>query len=122
MAGPNPTILLIEDEFLIRMSTAAILEDEGYAVLEAGSADEAQSLLTAHPEIGIVVTDVQMPGSMDGFDLVALLHRDHPHIRILVTSGRSGLQHRQSGGQISFLSKPYTAPALQKALSAFTAA
>lgn len=122
MAGSNPTILLIEDEALIRMSTAAILEDEGYLVLEAASADGAQALLAQHPEIAIVVTDVQMPGSLDGLELVELLHRDFPHIRILVTSGRSGPQDMRGGGAVSFLSKPYTAPALQKALSSFACA
>src|SRR6201994_605092 len=92
MAGTVQTVLLIEDEALIRMGTSAMLEDGGFQVLEAANADEAQILIAGHPEIAMVITDVQMPGSMDGLELAILLHRDHVHIPVLVTSGRSGPQ------------------------------
>jgi CheY-like chemotaxis protein len=117
MAGLNLTILLIEDEPIIRMGTSAMLEDAGYLVLEAANTDEAQTLLTAHPEIAIVVTDVQMPGSMDGLALAQMLHRNHPEIRVLVTSGRSGSLEARECGNASFLPKPYTAAAIEKALA-----
>ena len=110
------TILLIEDEPLIRMSTSAMLEDGGYTVLEAGDAVEAQALLASHPEISIVVTDVQMPGAMDGLALTSLLKRNHSHIRVLITSGRTGVEEAREHGASNYLSKPYTADAMQKAL------
>src|ERR1700761_7159707 len=74
------TILLIEDEALIRLGTAAMLEDAGYCVLEAGDADEALSLLASHSEIDVVVTDVQMPGTIDGLVLVEIITREFPGI------------------------------------------
>ena len=111
-----PTVLLIEDEPLIRMGTSAMLEDGGYKVLEAGDAEEAQALLARHPEISIVVTDVQMPGAMDGLALTSILKRDHSHIRVLITSGRTGLQEAREHGASDYLSKPYTARAIQNAL------
>lgn len=116
MAGYNTTVLLIEDEAMIRMATGAILEDAGYLVLEAANSDEAQSVLDQHPQIEIVVTDVQMPGSMDGLALAEKLNRDRPEIRILVTSGRSGSLEARESGATSFLPKPYTAAAIEKAL------
>jgi len=116
MAEPSPTVLLIEDEPLIRMGTSAMLEDAGYCVLEAGDAQEAQLVLAVHPEISIVVTDVQMPGQMDGLALVKLLKQTLPHIRVLVTSGRSGPQEAGAHGA-SFLHKPYTARDIQQAIT-----
>ena len=112
----SPTILLIEDEPLIRMGTSAMLEDGGYRVLEAGDADEAQAVLAEHPEISVVVTDVQMPGTTDGLALTSILKRDYSHIRVLVTSGRTGLQEAREHGAADYLSKPYTADAIQRAL------
>lgn len=116
MNSTAQTILLIEDEPLIRMGTSAMLEDGGYTVLEAGDATEAQALLASHPEISIVVTDVQMPGAMDGLALTSMLKRDHSHIRVLITSGRTGLHEAREHGASNYLSKPYTAHAIQRAL------
>lgn len=117
MAGTAPTVLLIEDEALIRMGTTAMLEDGGFRVIEAANADEAQILIADHPEISVVVTDVQMPGSMDGLALASLLHRDHSHIPVLITSGRTGLQEAKQHGAANYLPKPYTAAAIEKALA-----
>jgi CheY-like chemotaxis protein len=116
MDTASPTVLLIEDEPLIRMCTSAMLEDSGYTVLEAGNADEAQAVLMDHPEVSIVVTDVQMPGATDGLALASILKRDYSHIRVLVTSGRAGLQEAREHGAADYLSKPYTADAIQRAL------
>ena len=63
------TILLVEDQTLVRLALAHHLGECGYAVLEAENADEALVLLGRHPEIDVVFTDVQMPGSMDGLGL-----------------------------------------------------
>lgn len=116
MAGTVQTVLLIEDEPLIRMGTSAMLEDSGFLVLEAANADEAQILIADHPEISVVITDVQMPGSMDGLELASLIHRNYSHIPVLITSGRTGLQEARQHGAASYLSKPYTAQAIQIAL------
>jgi CheY-like chemotaxis protein len=113
---PATTILLIEDESIIRMGTAAILEDAGYRVLEAGHAGEAIEILETHPEIDLVVTDVQMPGPVDGLGLVATIGHVHPRIRTLVTSGRATGQDARQCGANKFLSKPYSAADLQSAV------
>lgn len=112
------TILLIEDEGLIRMATAAMLEDAGYHVLEAMNADEALVTLEAGNEIDIVITDVQMPGKIDGLELVEIIASKYPRIPSLVTSGRASLQEARDCGARKFLTKPYTASAIQSAVEA----
>ena len=119
MVGTSQTVLLIEDEPIIRLGTSAMLEDAGYCVLEAANANEALAALQAHPEIAVVLTDVQMPGPMDGLALADLLQRDRPHIRVLITSGRTGAREVNHCGSARFLSKPYTAAALEQALDSF---
>lgn len=116
MMGAAKTVLLIEDEALIRMGTSAMLEDGGYQVLEAADADEAQGLLEAHPEIAIVVTDVQMPGSMDGLAFASYVSRHHAHIPVLITSGRADAQDARAHGAATYISKPYTAATIERAL------
>jgi CheY-like chemotaxis protein len=115
------TILLIEDEGLIRMGTCAMLEDAGYMVLEAENAEEALQLLAANTEISIVVTDVQMPGSIDGLALCEIVARDFPQVRTLVTSGKSSVQDARACGAQRFLPKPYTANAIQTTVQAMLA-
>ena len=85
------TILLVEDEPLIRMATASMLEDAGYRVLEEIDADGALKMLITHPEIDIVITDVQMPGTMDGLKLVQIIRHAYSGISTIVTSGRASL-------------------------------
>ncbi len=112
------TILLVEDEALIRMATAAMLEDEGYRVLEGKDAVNALAVLDTDPDIDIVITDVQMPGEIDGLELVEIISRKYPHILTLITSGRTSLNEAQQSGATKFLAKPYTAVAIQSALQA----
>ena len=116
------TILLIEDEGLIRMATAAMLEDAGYMVLEAANADDALITLGNNKRIDVVITDVQMPGKIDGLTLVGIITRDYPLIRSLVTSGRASLREARDCGAKKFLTKPYTADAIQSAVEAVLAA
>jgi CheY-like chemotaxis protein len=112
------TILLIEDEPLIRMATSAILEDAGYHVLEEATADAALESLSRHPEVDVVITDVQMPGRLDGLALIEIIGQDYPKIQTVITSGRTGPNEARQCGAKKFLSKPYTAAAIQSAVIA----
>jgi DNA-binding NtrC family response regulator len=82
-----PCILVVEDEVLIRLDIADELRAQGFEVVEAASADEARELLKAIPEIDVVLTDVQMPGEMDGLALVRLVEEHWPEIKVIVMSG-----------------------------------
>lgn len=107
MAYNGITVLVVEDELLIRMDIAAFLEDEGFKVHEASNADEAIALLNASPDIKLMFTDIDMPGTMDGLKLAAAVRDRWPPVQIIVTSG-----HRQLSDELlpvhgRFFSKPY---------------
>ena len=72
---------------MIRMSTVDMVEDAGYAPLEAVDADRAVAILESRSDIALMVTDIQMPGSMDGLDLARAVHARWPSIKIIVVSG-----------------------------------
>jgi CheY-like chemotaxis protein len=81
------TILVVEDEILIRLTVADYLRECGFHVLEASNADEAVRVLDAGVEVDIVFSDIQMPGGMDGFALAQWIRQHHPRVRVLLTSG-----------------------------------
>jgi CheY-like chemotaxis protein len=105
----SQTVLVVEDEVFIRMSTVATLEDAGYSVLEAHDSADALRVLAGHDEVRIMVTDVRMPGAMDGLGLVAQLQRERPVLRALVVSANSCADAAFKAGAAAFLPKPFLA-------------
>jgi CheY-like chemotaxis protein len=105
----RPVVLIVEDEFLVRMGTRAAVETAGFEVLEAGDADEAIAILAARNDIRLIFTDVHMPGSMDGLKLAHFVRDRWPPVKIVATSGRARITDRDlpEGGR--FLPKPYSA-------------
>jgi CheY-like chemotaxis protein len=104
----RPVVLIVEDEFLLRMDAADMIAAAGFEVLEAGNADEAIRLLEARPDITVVFTDIQLPGSMDGLKLARAVKGRWPPIKIVATSGHIdvGETDLPEGGR--FLPKPYS--------------
>lgn len=100
-------ILVVEDDPLVLLSAIDILEEEGYTVLQASDADEAITLLEAHPDIRIVFTDIEMPGSMDGMKLAACVRDRWPPVEIIITSGRVMSRDVALPTRGLFLPKPY---------------
>lgn len=113
-------VLVVEDEALIRMHAVDMIRDLGFEVIEAANADQAISLLESNSKISVVFTDIQMPGSMDGLRLAAVVRKRWPPVALLVTSG----QFRPNGGDLPenthFLPKPYIAGELKTHLDALT--
>ena len=107
MARSKSVILLVEDELLLRMDSAELIENAGFEVVQAANADEAIDMLTARPDIHVVFTDIQMPGTMDGLKLARFVRDRWPPIKIVATSGlvRVGEDDLPAGGV--FLPKPY---------------
>jgi len=105
-AKPRHVVLIVEDEPLVRLTGADLLAEAGFEVLEAGNADEALRILEATPEVRVVFSDVEMPGSLDGLGLARNICRRWPSIGIVLTSG-----HRIRAETIPregmFLPKPY---------------
>jgi CheY-like chemotaxis protein len=110
------TILVVEDEFFIRMSAVATLEDAGFVVLEAKNSLEALDILSLHLEISVLMTDVRMPGLMDGLALVAQVKIDHPAIRSIVVSSNSSAAQARNAGASGFVAKPYLANTIVQAV------
>ena len=82
-----PVVLVVEDEAVIRAILAEELEDAGFTVVEADGADAATAVLAGRSDIGTVVTDLRMPGSMDGLGLARWMRKHAPTVPIIITSG-----------------------------------
>ena len=81
------TVLLVEDENLVRMLMADILEDAGFRVVEAANARAALNWLEAGEDVQVLFTDVHMPPGIDGLDLACRVHERWPEIGLVITSG-----------------------------------
>jgi two-component system, response regulator PdtaR len=107
----SPTVLLVEDEVLVRMMLADQLREAGCTVVEASDADEALLLLRQNlVRIDLVISDVRMPGSMDGLGLARVIRSECPELKIILMSGH----HRALEGPDydAFFPKPYDGPAI----------
>jgi CheY-like chemotaxis protein len=100
-----PRVLLVEDEPLVRLLLAEELREAGLTVVEAGSASEALQFLAVADPVDVVVTDIQMPGGMDGLELADRIRQQHPAIPIVLTSGNPPPVNLSRVGP--FLMKPY---------------
>ena len=81
-------VLVVEDEMLLRMRVVDMVEDAGFTSVEAVNADEAVAILESRSDIALLLTDIQMPGSMDGLKLAHAVHERWPPIRIILVSGQ----------------------------------
>jgi len=85
--GSAPTVLLVEDDQFIRLSTSDVLRDYGWSVIEADCASAAVAALESGEPVDLVFSDIQMPGEMNGVGLARWLRQHRPAIRVLLTSG-----------------------------------
>jgi CheY-like chemotaxis protein len=111
------TVLVVEDEPIIRMSTIALIEDAGYVVVEASNADDAIILLETRPEIRVVFSDIEMPGSMNGLKLIHVVRQRWPPAVLILASGRVSPQVADMPEKTVFLRKPYAEDDLLKVLA-----
>src|SRR5690348_15627646 len=105
-------VLVVEDEPIIRLGMVSSIEDAGFTVIEAANADEAIARLAQDDGVRVVVTDVDMPGSMDGIRLAHYVRNRWPPIRLLVISGKVGVVAAELPEGARFMSKPYQEPML----------
>jgi CheY-like chemotaxis protein len=105
------TILIVEDELMIRLALREHLEECGFAVLEAADAAEAMDLMERHDEIALVFSDVRMPGDMDGIDLAEWILKHWPGLPVMLTSGELGRisasEELSRAANVFAFSKPY---------------
>lgn len=100
-------VLVVEDEFLIRMTLAEALGDEGFEVLEAESGDVALPMLVADPTIRLLLTDIQLPGVLNGRMLAQRARERSPRLPIIYMTGQPDPGDAPSALDV-FISKPYT--------------
>src|SRR3954462_11491968 len=101
-----PKVLVVEDEMVLRMRAAGIVEDAGFTPVEAVNADEAIAILESRSDIAVLFTDIQMPGSMDGLKLALTVHTRWPDIKIVLVSGQVKPSDSERPANSRFFGKP----------------
>lgn len=116
MAERAGVVLVVEDEVLIRMGAVDLVESAGFEAVEARDADEAIQILEARSDIGLVFTDVDMPGTMDGLKLCRYIRERWPPVRLIVASGMAILDQSQLPEGARFFPKPYVEQSIVEAI------
>ena len=111
------TVLVVEDEILIRDVIADDLEGAGFSVVLAADADQAIAILEARQDIHLVFTDIDMPGSMDGLKLAAAVRDRWPPVHIIITTGKS--RPAEIPANAMFIPKPYLGRTVVSAMRTF---
>lgn len=114
----SKTILIVEDEALIRFDLVDFFEAAGWRVFDAENAEDAISILAQHKEVRAVLTDVQMPGSMDGLKLAHYVRDRFPPTVLFVASGNLRIPENELPLRTTFLPKPFDQNRLLKQLEA----
>ena len=100
-----PLVLVVDEDFLVRLHTSGMFEDAGFQVIEAWDVASALEELHEKSNIQLVCTDVDMPGELDGIDLAMHVRNHHPNMKVIVISGFS--KDRALPHSIPFLAKPF---------------
>jgi len=112
-----PTVLVVEDEILIRELVAEELEEAGYSVIVANNADRAIAILEARQDIHLIFTDIDMPGSIDGLKMAAAVRDRWPPVHIIITSGK--VRPLEIPANALFIPKPYVGENVVAAMKTF---
>src|SRR3954463_2032514 len=112
----KPVVLIVEDEALVRLVAAMMLQDAGFDTLEADTAEDALKLMEQHDDVCVLFSDIQLPGGMDGLRLARTVHDRWPDVGLLLTSGGVNIRRDQIPDQGTFLPKPYDADEMVEAV------
>jgi CheY-like chemotaxis protein len=105
-AVPATNVLVVEDELVLHLRAVDIVEDAGFTAIEAVNADEALLILESRPDISLLFTDIQMPGSIDGLMLAQAVHKRWPAIKTILVSGQVKLSEADKPTDSRFFGKP----------------
>lgn len=109
LAGLPAVVLVVEDEMLLRMRAVDMVEDAGFTSVEAVDADQAIAILEARSDVALMLTDIQMPGTMDGLELAHTVQRRWPLVKIILVSGQLKLPEIDIPLDSQFFRKPLDA-------------
>src|SRR5688572_28430315 len=108
-APKQPTVLIVEDEAMVRLNTADELREHGFSVLEAADGSQALEILSGTPRADVVFADLVMPGEPDGLDLAHWIRSHYPRLPISLTSGTvfQGVPHNVARAVTELLNAPF---------------
>jgi CheY-like chemotaxis protein len=112
MTPSRPAALIVEDQPFVGMVASDILRESGFDTFHAYDAKDAAALLDMHPEIEVMVTEVELPGPVDGLELARQVSRARPNVKLVVTAGATLTQSEVPDGA-RVLRKPYASGELQ---------
>lgn len=113
---PSTVVLVVEDDPIVRFDTVSMIEAAGFEALEADDADAAILLLESRTDITVILTDIEMPGSMDGLKLSFAVRDRWPPVVIIIASGRVRPKADEMPPDVTFLRKPYSAASVLDAV------
>jgi CheY-like chemotaxis protein len=117
-SGEPAPVLVVEDEELVRLFAAETLREAGFEVLEAASADEALRVLEQRSDLKVMVTDVRMPGPVNGYFLAKRVRERWPYVEIILVSGYAAPARQDINIEWDFLVKPYDGDELVRRVQA----
>ena len=106
-SGQTPTVLVAEDDVIVRIVIADDLRLAGFEVIEAGSGTEALAHLSTDRQVDLILSDVHMPGRLNGIDLAVIVMDRYPQTRIVLCSGSTDGHELAGISGIAFIDKPY---------------
>ena len=121
MKHRNFVVLVVEDEPYLRLETVDLIEEAGFSTVEAINADEAIKILESRNDIRVVLTDIGLPGSIDGMKLASTIRDRWPPIDLIITSGQFNPNPDDLPMRSYFFAKPYDPTKLVQALTTFVA-
>ena len=113
------SILIVEDEVLTSEYLEFVLQRAGYEAIPAASAEEAIAVLEHRDDVYLVVTDINLPGSLNGLQLAALVRDRWPAINIIAVTGYSAPRSDELPTGSLFVPKPYSAQNIMQAVRHF---
>jgi CheY-like chemotaxis protein len=119
MPDKTRTILVVEDDVLVRSFIVEELADAGYDVLEADNGELAAEL-AVHRPFDVLFTDIRLPGAIDGWDLAKLVRGLKPRVPVIYATGYTSKRDQQLPGSV-FLMKPYRPVELLHAIATLAA-
>lgn len=121
----NPTrqelgaVLIVEDEPLIRMEAVDIVEEEGFPTCDVATADEAIAVFDRRSDIGVLFTDIDMPGTMDGLELARAVRQRWPSVHVIIASGAVDVTQLDVPTGCNCFPKPYPVSDVRELLRRF---
>lgn len=115
----SPIVLVVEDDEILRSLVVEAISLLGICVIDCASADDALTMLEGSSSITLVMTDVCMPGSMDGLELAQVIWSRWPCLPVIITSGDRSIPDGLLPSHAMFLRKPWTLDVLHQAVRRF---